>query len=165
MAAKDNMGLKSATFHIKNNNMKSFFVILLILLTSNSCKNMRELAQLKSYKNLELYELSGKQSDTTSPNKKYVEGYEVVRSYPLTQDQRKMIVNELLNDENYIKETAKCKMEPSYALNSKDKLLVLFDFEYCPKLVYYGSDTTVRLDIATENTIKRVIESVKSANK
>jgi len=141
--------------------MKTLLMLAFSSFIFKGCNEMGKLEGLKNSNNVQLHRLGEKSNDSLKTGKLQVEGYPVLQSYTLTGEQVNQLLNGFFNKKNYIKPVRRCEFLPQYALQQENKTVVLFELSYCPRLIYYG-DSTIRMEIATSNTLKGIVEKIES---
>ncbi|MBC8756079.1 hypothetical protein H2O64_15485 [Kordia sp. YSTF-M3] len=136
----------------------TFYIVSLLLI---SCNGMKDISEIKDEDTMTVCLLSNEvyNADSQDTAKEYLERRQVVRKLVLEGDQRASLLKEFLNDSNYEPLSRKCKFEPVYALLVNDKLLALFDVEYCPTIEYVNKEKDSKyIGITAENTLKKLLE-------
>lgn len=126
-----------------------------------SCKKGNGLDSLKNATNIHLLYLDALKAKTFKENVKYIDDRKVLKDFNLSKSDKEKLIEVIIKKDNYEPISRKCEHEPVYALMVDNKLVALFDVEYCPYLQYIKEDGSKEtFQLKTNSLIKKEIKKI-----
>ncbi len=92
----------------------------------------------------------------------YINGFEVLTAYALSQEQSNNLRKEIAAENNYAKDISKrCLFMPSFIFKKDSSSVIMFSVEPCGKVLFTKAGKDSIVDLSTNNNIEKLINNIK----
>lgn len=145
-------------------------IIILILIFTFGCKDAKKVQrEINNAKDISLHTIAGNpiEPELQDTKKTYLQDYEVQRSILLTDFQKKLLRESLVDSKNFSKDYIKrCPFIPIYGIEINNSLTATISVNPCSRIQFSQkmNGQIVVMDLTEDNKIEEIIKAVDPSN-
>jgi hypothetical protein len=148
---------------------QKLFFLMAMFVCSGSCKPVFQYKKMiENSTGIVLCQIEPEQTADAArkDSVKYINGFAVIKQYPLEESQVNALKRHLTKRTNYdTANTKRCPFIPAYVLSSDTSLFIMLSVAPCSKVLVSENGKETIFDLVNENTLEQKIAGIISPGK